>query len=105
MAKKTGSFKNKSDLKKIFEKTFSALNKLLPKGIVRGNRTNITPIVLFEAITIGTADILSKGLKISGPKLEKLLDDSELNRLTTGATNSKTKLAQRINYVSKHATL
>ncbi|HET9502739.1 MAG TPA: DUF262 domain-containing protein [Hymenobacter sp.] len=105
MSRKTKSFKNKSELKKLFEKTFLTLNKLLPKGIVRGNRTNITPIVLYEAITVGAADILSAGKSISGPKLSQLLDDAELSRLTTGATNSRAKLIQRINYVSERAVI
>ncbi|QKG54624.1 DUF262 domain-containing protein [Hymenobacter sp. BRD67] len=104
MSKKTKSFKNEKELRKIFEKTFANLNKALPKGVVRGTRTNVTPLVLYEAIAVGAADAINSGKSLNSSKLIKLLDDINLNKLTTGATNSKTKLAQRINYVSERAT-
>jgi hypothetical protein len=105
MSNKTTSFKNKAELKKVFDKTFSLLDSLLPMGIVRGNRVNITPLVLFEAISIGVADILKAGRKVDGNKLRLLLDDDTLNKLTTGATNSKSKLLQRIDYVKNNAMI
>jgi hypothetical protein len=105
MANKTTSFKNKAELKKVFERTFSLLDSLLPMGIVRGNRVNITPLVLFEAISVGVADILKAGKKVDGNKLRLLLDDDTLNKLTTGATNSKFKLLQRIDYVKNNAMI
>ncbi len=101
MAEKTASFKNKAEFKRVFETTFQALNQLLPEGIVRGNRKNITPLVLFEAISVGVADALDEGLQINGQKLQELLDDETLNKLTTGATNSRGKLYQRIDYVKE----
>lgn len=99
MADKTQSFKNKLELKNIFDKTFRTLNQMLPDGIVRGNRKNITPLILYEAIAIGVADLLSEGRNINARGLKQLLDNEELARLTTGATNSKLKLNQRINFV------
>jgi Protein of unknown function DUF262 len=105
MAGKTTTFKNKSELKKVFDNTFSLLDSLLPMGIVRGNRKNITPLVLFEAIAVGVADILREGKKVDGKKLQALLDDDTLNKLTTGATNSKLKLLQRIDYVKNKAAI
>lgn len=101
MAEKTASFKNKAEFKRIFETTFQTLNQLLPEGIVRGNRKNITPLVLFEAISVGVADALDEGIQINGQRLQKLLDDETLNKLTTGATNSRGKLYQRIDYVKE----
>ena len=76
----------------------------MPNGIVRGNRKNITPLVLFEAISIGAADLISSDEKylLVSDKLQELLDDPELKRLTTGATNSNKKLLQRINYVKEY---
>lgn len=100
MEEKTKYFKNKAQLKSIFEKTFDVLNKNLPQGIVRGNRKNITPIVLYEAISVGMADAIKKNVKINKRSLINLLNDDQLTNLTTGATNSKSKLLQRIDYVS-----
>lgn len=99
MAQKTANFKNRNELTALFNDTFNNLNRLLPDGIVRGVRRNITPLVLYEAIAIGVADLVSNSETISGAILNNLLDDQELNSLTTGATNSKAKLLQRINYV------
>jgi len=98
---KTNSFTDKNELEEIFNSTFSLLNTMLPEGIVRGNRKNITPLILFEAISIGVADIISRGLQehIVPSILQSLLDDNELKILTTGATNSRNKLNQRIGYV------
>lgn len=102
MEEKTKHFRNKQELKDIFTKTFERLNQNLPEGIVRGNRKSITPIVLFEAISVGTADAILQNLNINQQSLISLLDNEELNRLTTGATNSKSKLIQRINFVSQN---
>jgi len=80
------------------------LEQNLPDGIVRGVRKNSTPLVLFEAISIGVADALLEGAEINSNRLLELLDDGELKRLTTGATNSRSKLLQRINYVKEALT-
>lgn len=101
MEAKTKHFKNKTALKSIFEQTFQVLNQNLPQGIVRGQRVNITPIVLYEAISVGTADALKQKIKINKKSLINLLNDAELTSLTTGATNSKSKLFQRIDFVSQ----
>ena len=102
MEKKTHTFKNKKDLKSLFESTFKQLNEILPNGIVRGNRTNITPIVLYEAITVGVADTLTDNLKINNSKLINILNNEELKKLTTGATNSRRKVIDRIKYVKEN---
>jgi uncharacterized protein with ParB-like and HNH nuclease domain len=101
MAQKTGSFKNVEELKSIFNGTFGLLKELIPDGIVRGTRKNITPLILYEAISIGVADAIREGLKVTAIPLKQLLDDSDLNRLTTGATNSRSKLYQRIDFVKE----
>ncbi len=102
MEEKTKHFKNKTELLSIFEKTFHSLNQNLPNGIVRGNRKNITPIVLFEAISVGVADALIQNTRIHKKSLIELLDNTELTKLTTGATNSKSKTIQRIDFVSQN---
>lgn len=99
MEKKTKSFLDKESLKVVFHRTFDTLEEKLPEGIVRGNRKNITPLILFEAISIGVADTGLGLSDIDGQILINLLDDSSLKRLTTGATNSRKKLIDRIEYV------
>ena len=101
MAKKTLSFPEENDYRNLFNRTFEILNNLLPNGIVRGNRVNITPLILFEAISIGVADLIvaNEEALLNTAKLQLLLNDVILNRLTTGATNSRIKLNQRIDFV------
>lgn len=70
---------------------------------MRANRLNSTPLVLFEAIAVGVADILTAGNQIDAQKLNDLLEDSSLKELTTGATNSLPKLIGRIDFVSQRA--
>ena len=102
MEKKTKLFTNEKELKKLFENTFKKLNSILPNGIVRGNRVNITPIVLYEAIAVGTADVIDNKDTIDNSKLLQVLDNSELKSLTTGATNSRKKLFDRIKFVREN---
>jgi hypothetical protein len=99
MAHKTEKFKNRKSLKSLFESTFNLLGAALPDGIVRSNRKNTTPLILFEAIALGVADALESNKKIDHKKLRGILDDKALGALTTGATNSRKKLLQRIQYV------
>jgi len=101
MEKKTEKFRNKKKLEKVFNKTFAYLNKKLPDGVVRGVRKNLTPIVLYEAISVGTAVALDSNKKVSSNKLTALLDDKSLKKYTTGATNSKKMLSQRIQLVEE----
>ncbi|HFK5553967.1 TPA: DUF262 domain-containing protein [Elizabethkingia anophelis] len=104
MEKKTKRFENKNELRGLFEESFRIINELLPNGIVRGNRVNITPLVLYEAISIGVADIVNANQTalITAEKLAHLLNDEELRKLTTGATNSRNKLNGRIDYVRNY---
>lgn len=96
MEKKTNSFKDKKRLHELFLKTFEALKDNLPEGIVRGSRKNITPVVLYEAISVGCAKAISSGQQVDLSKLQELLNNAELKKCTTGATNSKNMLSRRI---------
>lgn len=102
MASKSSNFKNKKELKSLFEQTFTLLQKHLPDGIVRPTRKNTTPLILFEAISVGVADAIHAGLPVRPAKLQALLNDKALATLTTGATNSRKKLTERIKYVKDH---
>lgn len=100
MERKTKAFKNKSQLKGIFISTFDAIDAALPDGIVRGVRKNVTPVVLYEAVSVGTAVAISEGRTINAGALVNLLNDKQLKRLTTGATNTKKMVLDRIELVS-----
>jgi len=88
---------NYSSSRNLFEKTFNELRTELPNGIKRGNR-NITPINLYEAIAVGAADVISNGGTIIGKNVKNWINDPKLTKLTSGATNSRKRLAQRIDY-------
>lgn len=101
MEQKTEKFKDKDrkELNKLFLDTFKALKDNLPDGIVRGARKNITPVVLYEAISVGCAKAITSNRQVDLAKLEDLLNDQEVKKATTGATNSKKMVLKRINIV------
>lgn len=96
MADAVKSFDYKKN-RKLFELTFSKLREELPDGIKRGSRRN-TPYNLYEAITVGAAEAIDSGFDISNKNVSTWIDDAELTRLTSAATNSKPKVFSRINY-------
>src|SRR3569623_591024 len=81
----------------LFEKTFKELKQELPKGIRRGFRY-VLPINLFEPVAVGAADTIAKGGTIIGKNIANWINDEQLKRLTSGATNSKKRLKERIEY-------
>jgi hypothetical protein len=101
MEKKTTSFKDKKRLNELFVATFKAINANLPNGIVRGARKNLTPIILYEAISVGCAKALNSAEHFDLSRLSQLLNDPELKRCTTGATNSKKMVEKRISIVKE----
>lgn len=92
---------DKRRLTNLFESTFNYLSENLENGIVRGNRINSTPLVLYEAISVGVADLIDEDRAISADRLAIALDNEDLKKLTTGATNSKTRLNGRIDLVKE----
>ena len=102
MEKKTKSLKNKAHLRKIFHETFNVLQEHLSDGIVRGKRRNITPIVLYEAISVGSALALESGEQLRLEALKGLLNNQTLKKLTTGATNNKKAVIDRITFVESY---
>lgn len=79
----------------IFKETFSQLAQILPEGITRGRTT--TPTNLYEAIAVGAALVVKDDQSLNHDNLEWIAAD-ELKSLTTGATNSRTRVAARIEY-------
>lgn len=81
----------------IFNRVFEDLSNELPNGIKRGNR-NITPINLYEAITVGAAEAIHRGFSVVGKGVENWINDAQLTTLTSGATNSRKRVIDRIDY-------
>ncbi len=84
--------------KSTFKKTFSFLAKELPSGIIRGNRS-ITPINLFEAVSVGVGLCYRKRKIPKVGRIHVAVNSEELRTLTTGATNSKRRVQERIEHV------
>ena len=99
MEEKTKSFKNKKSLTKLFDQMIDVLSNELPDGVVRSERKNTTPLLLFEAVSVGVADVLSAGKNINRNALRAVLDNEDLKKVTTGGTNSNPKLLRRIEIV------
>ena len=99
MEEKTKAFKNKKALSELFNKTMDVLSNALPDGVVRSERKNTTPLLLFEAVTVGVADVISAGNQVNEDALRTVLDDGDLKKATSGGTNSNPKLLRRIEIV------
>lgn len=82
-----------------FEETFDALKKILPKGIVRTRTT--TPVNLFEAVAVGAAIALEKRKKLKVVDSMSWIQSEELEELTTGATNDRSRVTGRIEFCAK----
>ena len=83
---------------KIFLDTFKNLRKAVPNGIVRSPTRKLTPLNLFEAVAVGAALALKQRGRIKTTGVSHWLQSEELRRLTTGATNSRTMVAGRIEF-------
>jgi hypothetical protein len=82
----------------VFRETFTQLATALPDGIVRKTKRGVTPLVLFEAVSVGACLALDKKKKIIGKGASDWIDSEELRGFTTGATNSKSMVKNRIEY-------
>ena len=82
-----------------FRRTFKFLHKALPHGIVRGNRKSVTPVNLFEAVSVGTALALRQKTSPDPRRIESALIATKLREFTTGATNSQRMVSGRIEFV------
>lgn len=82
----------------LFKSAMNTLARAFPDGITRG-QASTTSAILYEALAVGVADALADGVTIRIAKLVALVSDAKLRRLTTGATNSRSMLINRIAYV------
>ena len=81
-----------------FRRTFKELAKVFLVGLSRpGNRTT-TPLNLYEGISVGAAMALQKVPHLDTKGLNKWLNSPILRKFTTGATNSRSAVAGRIEF-------
>ena len=82
--------------RKLFRRVFKVLSGSLPDGIARGK--SVTPVNLFEAITVGAALALQQSRAIEVNGLKDWMVSKELSQYTTAGTNSKTAVEKRIHF-------
>ncbi len=71
----------------------------LPHGIVKAAGKKSTSVVLFEAVAVGAAETILKGTHdLNIEAFYDWVSDPEFSRLITGATNSKPKFLNRIQF-------
>ena len=87
--------------RKLFHKTFRFLARILPSGISRPGRKS-TPINLFEGVAVGAALALQQKGRIKRPRRLDWVTGDELKKLTTGATNTFSMVAGRIEFCARH---
>ncbi|MEV0956698.1 DUF262 domain-containing protein [Streptomyces sp. NPDC049951] len=80
--------------REIFEKSVSFLSSINSGPFLRG-KLSITPLNQFEAVLVGVGSLFRKGLAPRTPP-SGWLNDEKLVNFSTGATNTRTMLLNRI---------
>ena len=96
MEKSSKSFNYKEN-RKLFHRTFDVLSQL-DRGIVKSKSRSVTSIILFEAISVGAAEALKESTNINITDFYDWVPNSDFNKLITGATNTKSRVLERIEY-------
>lgn len=84
----------------IFEESFDFLAKCFPSGL--RTRKGQTPVNLFEGVAVGAALAIDANHKVKPVVNPTWVTDETLRTLTTGATNSRTRVAGRIEFCRDH---
>lgn len=79
----------------IFKETFRQL-AAIPNGITRGRKN--TPTNLYEGVAVGAALAIQQGQALNVNNAGEWIAGDELKSYTTGATNSRVKVENRIVY-------
>jgi len=90
-----------SELKKTWEQMLSFIEKHCLAGFAKKSGHTRTPRVRFEAIAVGTALALKQTPKLKVASMDWINDpkDQFTKMTTSGSSNSKPKIKQRIEYV------
>lgn len=82
----------------LFDKVFQQLN-LLPHGIVKSENRKITSFILYEAVSVGAAEVILSGKsELNLTDFYTWVKDPQFNKAITGATNSYSKIKERIDF-------
>ena len=80
----------------VFNATFEFLSTAFAGGLK--TRKGMTPVNLFEAVAVGAAMALNTNSNILPSGAARWVQSNELRSLTTGPTNSRTRVRDRIEY-------
>jgi Protein of unknown function DUF262 len=81
----------------VFARTFRFLADCFPNGL-RNPHGTVTPVNLFEAVSVGAAMALQERPDLTPPPEMPWLHSEELRRMTTGGTNSRTRVRGRVEF-------
>jgi hypothetical protein len=81
---------------KIFDQTFEFLQQCFPHGL--RSRKGLTPVNLFEGVAVGAALALKQKPTLALPQSLDWLNDPELKKYVSGATNTRIRVRGRIEY-------
>lgn len=85
----------------IFNRVFNQLNNL-QSGIVKSESRKTTSLILFEAVAVGGANALLEGVEnLNLEHFYSWVKNDEFNKLITGATNTKSRVIDRIEYCKR----
>ena len=80
----------------LFDYVFDYLSAVFPRGLK--TRKGMTPVNLFEAVSVGAAFALCEEPDLKVVESLDWIQSDQLRRLTTGPTNSRTRVKQRIEF-------
>lgn len=82
---------------RLFRRVFEELDHL-EFGISKKRKRNITSVILYEAVSVGAAEVIKNGDVLNLDAFYEWVSDRRFNSLITGATNSKSRVIARIDY-------
>jgi len=83
-----------------FERTFEYLARVFPGGLK--SRKGMTPVNLYEGVAVGAALALRRKAQLPVPDSVDWVASGDMKALTTGATNSRARVAGRIEKSRDH---
>jgi hypothetical protein len=86
--------------RKLFEETFQYLAAAFPQGLK--SRKGTTPVNLFEGVAVGAALALAKKPGLPKPNSLDWVTSEEIKKVTTGATNNRSRVVGRIELSRDH---
>lgn len=93
--------KNLLEMEQLFRLVCEKLS-VLPHGIVKSSKRNLTSTVMWEAVTVGLADALAAGkMDIRLDDFYEWVNDDEFVKSVTGATNSANMLKKRLDFAKE----